>query len=270
MSREIHYDKPFYWWGPGWGARPELRLADLLRDGTLDSWQGAWLWAALARRTSLVVISEASGAGKTTLLTALLELLPPAIHRIYPRGSFESFAFLADPAVPPNETVLLVNELSPHLPVYLWGAAVARLLDAVDCGFQVLATAHAATAPQFIGMLTGSPLHLPAPRVAAFELVVVLEASAKNESERRVGEIWWLQPARDGVVLTPFAPQLRNDISPENHVRPDDLNAVPIKTEEIQWRASIFDDLRDGRIERIPAADRLPNSDDPHEEGSAP
>ena len=53
------------------------------------------------------------------MLTALLDFLPPRTHRIYPRGCFETFAFLSDPAISPRESVLLINEISPHLPVYL-------------------------------------------------------------------------------------------------------------------------------------------------------
>ncbi len=139
-------------------------IAELLRDETIDSWTAANLWAALARRRSLAVIAGASGVGKTTLLTALLDFLPPRTRRIYPRGCFETFAFLSDPAISPRESALLINEISPHLPVYLWGPAVGRILEAAQRGFTLLATAHADSVHDLVGALTGSPLHIPAAR----------------------------------------------------------------------------------------------------------
>src|SRR5215217_8012988 len=115
-------------------------MAELLRDETIDAWTAANLWAALARRRSLTVVAGASGVGKTTLLTALLDFLPQGARRIYVRGCFETFAFLADPTINPGETTLLINEMSPHLPVYLWGPAVGRVLEATQRGFNLLST----------------------------------------------------------------------------------------------------------------------------------
>jgi type IV secretory pathway ATPase VirB11/archaellum biosynthesis ATPase len=155
------YEEPFAWWGPGWPAPAPRGIDDLLRDESIDSWTAANLWAALARRYSLVVVAGASGVGKTTLLTALLEFLPPGTRRVYLRGCFETFAFLSDPTIDPHETALLINEISPHLPVYLWGPAVGRILEAPERGFQLLATAHANSVLDLVGALTGSPLHIP-------------------------------------------------------------------------------------------------------------
>jgi hypothetical protein len=135
------YTEPFWWWGPGWSTPVPRGIDELMRDETIDSWTAANLWAALARRRSLAVVAGASGVGKTTLLTALLDFLPPETRRIYPRGCFETFTFLSDPAPVAAETALLINEISPHLPVYLWGPAVGRMLKAADRGYTVLATA---------------------------------------------------------------------------------------------------------------------------------
>src|SRR5918998_5596007 len=107
VSAGPRYDEPFAWWGPGWPAPAPRDIAQLLREGTIDSWTAANLWAALARRRSLTVVAGASGVGKTTLLTALLEFLPPNTRRIYARGCFETFAFMSDPTVSPLESVLL-------------------------------------------------------------------------------------------------------------------------------------------------------------------
>jgi hypothetical protein len=243
MSPQPRYNEPFFWWGPSGISPPSLSIGDLLRDGTLDLENASVLWAALARQSSLAVIAGPSGAGKTTLLTALLEFLPPDMQRLYLRGCFESFSFFNDPAVTPTGTALLVNEISPHLPVYLWGSAVSRLLDAAERGFTVLATAHAETVPEFVGLLTGSPLRIPAMRVAAFEFVVVMDHSTVSQGGGRVRDVWRLCRRREGVSIA--AVDLNN--SSDELLQPD---AFP-RTER-QRRRDLLIDLRDGQIDRLP------------------
>ena len=161
MSPDPRYEEPFAWWGPGWQAPAPRGIADLLRDETIDSWSAANLWAALARRQSLAVVAGGSGVGKTTLLTALFDFLPPGTRRVYLRGCFETFAFLSDPTINPRGAALMINEISPHLPVYLWGPAVARILETALRGFMLLATAHANSVPALVRALTGQPTPHP-------------------------------------------------------------------------------------------------------------
>ena len=201
MPHAPRYDEPFYWWGPGWAPRASLGFADLIRNGTIAPASGALLWAALARRRSLAVIGGPSGLGKSTLLWALRDLLPPGSRRLYPRGCFETFAFLDDPAIEPRNSVLLLNEISPHLPVYTWGPAVARVLEAAEQGFALLGAAHAESVTGFVALLSGSPLRIPPRRVAAFEFIALLEPTPAVESGRRVTNVWRLRPARDGVMV---------------------------------------------------------------------
>ena len=200
------YADPFFWWGPAWARADRRSIGDLLRDGTIDAELAALVWASLARRRSLAVIAGPSGAGKTTLLGALLDLLPEDTRRIYVRGCLETFAFLSESDVLPEQSALIVNEISPHLPVYLWGPAVARLLDAAERGFMLLATAHAESVAAFVGLLTGSPLRIATARAAAFELVVLLDRVEDNTSGRRVRGIWQLSPAPVGVTVERLSP----------------------------------------------------------------
>ena len=241
------YDEPFAWWGPGWQAPAPREIADLLRDETIDSWTAANLWAGLARRHSLVVVAGASGVGKTALLTALLEFLPPGTRRVYLRGCFETFAFLSDPTINPQETSLLINEISPHLPVYLWGPAVGRTLAAAQRGFQLLATAHADSVLDLVGALTGSPLHIPAPETAALEVVVVLERDEDTPSGRHVRGVWRLEPTQDGVVFTALPTAgAGSDISHET------ISTMWFPRRELVDRQRILEALRHRRIEQLP------------------
>ena len=243
------YEEPFAWWGPGWPAPAPRGIDDLLRDESIDSWTAANLWAALARRYSLVVVAGASGVGKTTLLTALLEFLPPGTRRVYLRGCFETFAFLSDPTIDPHETALLINEISPHLPVYLWGPAVGRILEAPQRGFQLLATAHANSVLDLVGALTGSPLHIPAAETAALEFVVVLERREDEPSGGHVRGVGRLKPTRDGVEFARLPPDVipESDISQEALLRP---SWFPRR--ELAHRQHMLEDLRHRRIEHLP------------------
>jgi energy-coupling factor transporter ATP-binding protein EcfA2 len=255
VSPRPRYEEPFAWWGPGWQAPAPRDIAELLRDETIDSWTAANLWAALARRRSLAVVAGASGVGKTTLLTALLDFLPPHTRRIYPRGCFETFAFMSDPTVSPPETVLLINEISPHLPVYLWGPAVGRIVEAAQRGFGLMATAHADSVHNFVGALTGSPLHVPAAQTAAFEFVVVLERRETNPNGRHVRGVWRLRPIRDGVAIAYMSPRVptQHDISAQtqtHHVDPEPW----FPRQELARRQRILENLRERRIAQLPIA----------------
>ena len=222
-------------------------MADLLSDETIDSWIAANLWAAMARRRSLVVVAGANGVGKSTLLSALLEFLPPGTRRLYLRGCFETFAFLSDPTIDPRETAVLINEISPHLPVYLWGPAVRRTLGAARQGFQLLSTAHADSVPDLVGALTGSPLRLTASEVAALEFVVMMERAPGNPSGRHVSGVWRLAPTRYGVSFTTLPiDAIENDISLE----PTSTNWFPQR--ELAERQKILENLGHRQIDHLP------------------
>jgi energy-coupling factor transporter ATP-binding protein EcfA2 len=251
---EPRYDEPYFWWGPGWHTPKPRGIAELLQDGTIDPLSAATLWAALERRRSLAVIAGPSGVGKTTLLTALLEFLPADTKRVYLRGCFESFAFLSDPTVDAEKTALLVNEISPHLPVYLWGAAVERALQAAHNGFTLLATAHAASVQEFVAALTGSPLRISATLIAAIEFVVVLEATTTNQSGRMVQAIWRLRPTREGIALA-RSPATTDDISQEFPLASTSHNPPWFPHDEILERTRILTDLRAMTISTLPAAE---------------
>jgi energy-coupling factor transporter ATP-binding protein EcfA2 len=205
MTSPLHYEAPYHWWGPGPAPPRSLSLQDLVRNGTIDVEQAAMLCAALAQHRSLTVIGGPSGLGKSTLLHALITSMPRAIRRVYLRGCYETFAFQHDSDLDPASTALLVNEISPHLPIYLWGPAVKRALAAGAHGYQVLATAHGRSVVEFLASLTGSPLRIPARTLAAIDLVALLEPTPDGTG-RRVTELWQLSAARDGVSIDQILP----------------------------------------------------------------
>src|SRR6185436_9488690 len=120
------WEQPFAWWGPPW-ARPNLlSLADLIAQGVINAEKVAWLADHVRRGRSVVVAALRSGTGKSTLAHALIAEVDPERSRVYVRGSYEPFDWLA--SSDPNRTTILVNEISDHLPVYCWGVCAKRVL----------------------------------------------------------------------------------------------------------------------------------------------
>ncbi|MGH2533473.1 MAG: hypothetical protein ACRDJW_14335 [Thermomicrobiales bacterium] len=177
-------EEPFEWWGPVWATPVRRSLAELVAHGVLTAEVAALLAELVTQRASIVIAADPSGAGKTTLLTALLDYLPPESRRIYVRGCFESFDFLHSAA--PGETALLVNEISGHLPAYLWGPGVRRVFDAARGGYQLAATAHARSVEDFVHGLASYPLHVRIEELQAVDLLVLLDAWTEAGEVRRV------------------------------------------------------------------------------------
>lgn len=205
MTDTSRYESPYHWWGPGPTPTEPLTLRDLVHNGTIDLECAATLWSSLANRRSLTIIGGPSGLGKSTLLHALLPAMPPAHRRLYLRGCYETLVFQRESSYSPLTTTLLVNEISPHLPVYLWGPVVQRTLVAGGNGCQILATAHGRSVAEFVGSLTGSPLRIPAQLLAHVDLVALLEPTPGGAG-RQVTELWQLSEARNGVAIDRLHP----------------------------------------------------------------
>jgi len=200
MRGERPYHRPFGWWGGhGWWHPPEpLSLVELLQARTLDPLLAGLLWVALERKASLLVASGPPMAGKTTLLTALVDLLPPHYETVYTHGWREDFAFLAE--TDPARTYILVNEISDHLPVYLWGPAVARLFSALERGYSLGATMHAEDPRSAFAQLTEPPNGVPPERVArCLHLFLTMALDyGRREVRRRVAGGWAVGPGPAG------------------------------------------------------------------------
>jgi type IV secretory pathway ATPase VirB11/archaellum biosynthesis ATPase len=174
---------PLDWWGPAWSPRSEIGLADLIHSRLLPLDLTALLWALIDRNASVVVASGPSGAGKSTLLTALLELLPESKSRVYARGMYETFDFAARSN--PATTVILVNEISAHLPVYLWGPPVRRLFDLARAGFQFFATCHAEAVEEVIYGFSARPIRATPRDLNAIDVLIFLRAWREGGAVRR-------------------------------------------------------------------------------------
>jgi type IV secretory pathway ATPase VirB11/archaellum biosynthesis ATPase len=147
---------------------------------------GWLLWRTVECGASLTIAAEPSGAGKTTVLTGLLDAIPDHRQRRFVRGIHEQFL---DLPVDPNNLSLLVNEISPHLPIYAWGPVVGRLLGLASQGAQLLATVHALRIDDIVGQLAGPPLHIPLESIASLGAVAFLDAPSDATSIGRVRSV---------------------------------------------------------------------------------
>jgi hypothetical protein len=179
------YKQPFNWWGYRPSPERPLSIVELIHHGTLDEQVAAFLWIAMEERESLIVAATPHEAGKTTMLTALLDFLRPEIDLIYLRGWYERFEFLQEDRDPAN-TYLLSNEISSHLPIYMWGRGVRKMFEAAGAGYGFGATVHAASAEEVLRLLHHYPLEVPESLLTAIDLVVTMSyrPGVKNPQRR--------------------------------------------------------------------------------------
>lgn len=197
LRRRPAWRTPFHWWGPPW-LRPRPRaLPELVEDGVLDVGTAEALAREIRAGGSVVVAAGPSGVGKSTLADALARELPTGTEPVYVRGGHETFAFLAEP--PAGRRTMLVNELSPHLPVYLWGEAARRVLRLARDGGQVIGTMHASTPEEVVYQLSRSPVGAAPDEVAALGTVVFLGPPVDGGERWTVSRVVRLAATAQGI-----------------------------------------------------------------------
>ena len=200
---QIDYATPVAWWGWSWEPPVPMSIPELVAAGDLDARTAALAWVVLAAHGSAIVAAEQPHAGKTTTLTALLDLVPARVTRAYLRGGAETFDFLG--RTDPSTTLLLANELSSHLPVYLWGAKAVRAFRALREGYALAATLHADSAAEAVAQLRDE-LGVPAADIARIDLLVVMR-------RRRVASVHRI--AADGALVSLVDDAWRHDRAAE-------------------------------------------------------
>lgn len=173
------------------------------------------LWVLIEGRVPVVVAAAVPGAGKTTLLTALLGFLPPSLHLVELEGATESFDWLpqatelgwhrdparsidppARPPIRPDDTVLLIPELSDHLPSYTWGEEARVAIRAASIGYGLAATMHADSLDEVFDALRGRPVGLVDDELSRLGVVLILRRV--GDGIRRVAAAHYVRPtARD-------------------------------------------------------------------------
>lgn len=207
------YGAPFGWWGYHWTPPEPRSLLWLIERGALDLRLAAFLSLAIEARASMIVVAEPHEAGKTTLLTALLDFLPDAMQPVYLRGWYERFSFLD--TLPPEFAYVLCNEISAHLPTYLWGRGVRRVFEAAHAGYPLATTMHATGAEDAFNQLASYPLDVPVDQLAAIDLVITIGVGyVSNKLLRRVVRVEHVLPGDDQPATQTIATRepLRADL----------------------------------------------------------
>jgi type IV secretory pathway ATPase VirB11/archaellum biosynthesis ATPase len=197
-------------------------IVELLRAGTLDAELAATLWTLIEGRVPIIVAAAGRGAGKSTLLGALLDFLPRGLRVIELEGATETFDWLpqagelgwdrphahastagapdheaaAHRAVRPDDTVLLIPELSDHLPSYTWGAEARIAIRAASIGYDLAATIHADDLEEVFDGLRRPPVGADDDELSRLGVVVILRRL--GDGRRRVVAAHYIRPmARD-------------------------------------------------------------------------
>lgn len=187
-------NQPESWWGwHGWNQPEPLSITQILRAKTMSPRIAALLWLVMERGRSLVLAADPPGAGKTTILTALLAFARPDASLYFTRGWGETFQL---PPIEPEDPpiVLMVNEISDHLPVYSWGPYVLRAFELMADGYTLLSTMHADTVEGVIEQLRDEN-DVPDALIGQLAFVVPIYVGANaGQRVRRVSEVAVLEP----------------------------------------------------------------------------
>jgi hypothetical protein len=196
------YDVPVGWWGWNWEPPIPMSITEIVRAGNMDPRTAALCGMAIEAHGSLLISAEEPHSGKTTTLTALLDYLPHRVRRIFVRGWAETFDYLEQ--TKPSQTLLLANELSSHLPVYLWGPKAVRVFNTLGRGYALGSTLHADSAEEAVAQLTG--LGVAPADLARVHLLMVMRiyVTSRGGQARRVVSVHRLGEQDGAVTLTPL------------------------------------------------------------------
>ena len=194
---------PVGWWGWNWEPPIPMSITEIVRAGNMDTRTAALCGMAIEAHGSMLIAAEHPHSGKTTTLTALLDYLPLSTRRIFIRGWSETFDYLKQ--TEPECTLLLANELSSHLPVYLWGPKAVKVFETLRKGYALGSTLHADSAEEAVTQLTGE-LGVEPADLARVHLLMVMRIYGTTHGgyARRVVSLHRLGPAPHGVAMTPL------------------------------------------------------------------
>ena len=207
------YDVPVGWWGWNWDPPVPMSITEIVRAGNMDTRTAALCGMAIESHSSMLIAAEQPHSGKTTTLTALLDFLPARARRVFIRGWAETFDYLQQTRA--EDTLLLANELSSHLPVYLWGPKAVRVFSTLRRGYALGSTLHADSAEEAVEQLTGElgVAHADLGRVHLL-MVMRIYATMSGGHARRVVSLHRLG-ASDGAVT--LAPLVTHDADRDAH-----------------------------------------------------
>lgn len=198
-----------------------LSVAQLITLGSMDARVGALLWLLIERHTPYIISGPTDptpGVGKTTTLNAMLDFLPNGSALVYTSGMFERFEFKELEEIEPAKTLVLCNEVSDHLRIYMWGRVARRFLDLPAEGYAIATSMHADTLDDVLDALMGD-LHLTVGQTSRLGLIVNIGL---------VGRVW--PPKRRFLTVNLLLPESPEDNGPQT----DGNKVTPLRQEREQ------------------------------------
>jgi hypothetical protein len=174
----------YYW---HYESRHQLSIAQIIALHSVDAETAALIWLLLEHGASLTVAGPTDpqpGVGKTTTLNALLQFLPEGTALAYMSGMYETFAFTRSADIDPAHTYVLCNEVSDHLPIYMWGRVARRFLSLPAQGYHVATSVHADTIDEVLYMYQHS-LRLKAEDVRRLGVIINIGLVGRSYPVRR-------------------------------------------------------------------------------------
>jgi hypothetical protein len=168
-------------------SRRQLSVAEIIALGSVDAETAALVWLLLEHGASLTVAGPTDpqpGVGKTTTLNALIQFLPEGTGLAYMAGMYENFAFTRIKDIDPATTYALCNEVSDHLPIYMWGRIARRFLSLPAQGYHVATSVHADTIQDVMHMYQRD-LRLPVEDIRRLGLIVNIGLVGRHYPPRR-------------------------------------------------------------------------------------
>jgi hypothetical protein len=204
---------PEGWWGYHWSPPRPMSAVEIIGSGSLDTRLMATLWAVVSRRKSVMLASEAPQAGKTTTLSALVDFLPAGTTGIFLRGWMQDDSWVDQ--IGADSAYLLVNEMSDHLPIYVWGRNARGALIRAGKGYGLGATMHADSLDEALHCLRGE---LGATDADLAGLTIYLQFSAYRTPSgmyRRCEEAWHLRLDEAGRLAPVRLAAMEGERSPQ-------------------------------------------------------
>jgi hypothetical protein len=181
----------------------QLSVPELIARGSVAAPTAGLLWHLLEHRASYIIAGPTDptpGVGKTTTLNALLPFYPTDTAMVYTLGLYEDFAFMKETT--PTETTVLANEVSNHLPIYMWGRGARKFLCLPAEGYTIATTCHADTLADVMDILT-SDLRLTPQDIHQLQVIVNIGLWGRTwPQKRRWLTTHFLTPdAADGTII---------------------------------------------------------------------
>lgn len=219
---------------------PEITIADLVRNGTMNAEMAALLWAAVDEQQSFLTVALPRFAGKSTTSNAILALRPEHVPLHEVAGESRRMEQLKQDRL---GGYLVVGEFSQApVPGYIWGEPVRRVFETLPYGYSLQTALHARTVEEAIELVTrGNGISDEA--ASSFKLVLYIERFGSSHVDfwRRLVEIYEVHSVQGGKPIGhPLFKWRQSDDSFEKVSGPHQFGR---DAADLAHRASIIADL---------------------------